>query len=758
MAETTTNRIEEISDLGEDDAAAWTYWRSQEKIALKAEKGWRKRGQAIVKRYRDERGAETGTGTTRQHRFNILWSNVQTLIPVLYARTPKADVQRRFKDADPVGRFASTILERCIEYSLEEYDFDDMMASVVEDRCLPGRGVCRVMYVPHFGDPIQSFEATDAEGSVVDTPGDEGEPPAPAEQAPREVIGEEANFQYVFWEDYLEGPARKGKQVPWVRFRAYMTRKELVDRFGKQKGEKVQLDFTTRGTDNEDEKNVPDDLLKKAIIHETWDRTRGLVFWWAPGTPELILDQVNDPLGLPGFFPRPEPLMSTTTNDSRIPVADYIEYQDQARELDTLTGRIDKLTRALKVAGVYAGKEKQVLQQLIDDTGENRLIPVEDWASFSVDSGGLKGLIDWLPIQQITETLIQLYDARERVKAIIYEITGLSDIMRGSTDAGETATAQSIKASFSQKRTGPMQRKVAKFATNTIRLVASVIMQHFDPKTISEISGYPMLKPVPQAPPQPQQPQIPPAPPPQVLGRDPQTGAGAMVPNPALAQYQQQYGPAIQQFQQAQQQYQQAMQAIQAVTQANQQLQQQFDAAVALLKDKHKEGFRIDIEADSTIALDEAQDKQDRTEFVAKLLPMMQEVMPIAQGNPAIADMTKELVMFAVRGFRVARTLEEVIEKAFAAIGKMPPKTDPHQAEAQADQMKAQVEIKDTQAKAQTEAMKDQAQDQREQEDLAFREKELQQTGALEAGRLMVDAKRADDDAAAHHPMIKGLA
>ena len=47
MAETTTNRIEEISDLGDDDAAAWTYWRSQEKIALKAEKNWRKRLNAI---------------------------------------------------------------------------------------------------------------------------------------------------------------------------------------------------------------------------------------------------------------------------------------------------------------------------------------------------------------------------------------------------------------------------------------------------------------------------------------------------------------------------------------------------------------------------------------------------------------------------------------------------------------------------------------------------------------------------------------
>jgi hypothetical protein len=600
-----------------------------------------------------------------------------------------------------------------------------MMKGVVEDKCLPGRGVARVLYVPHFGDPIpgvnSEWEAEGAAAAVVNAPGDEGKKDDAGEQQPqqpepapaREVVYEECCTQYVYWEDYLEGPARTWRQVPWVRFRAYMTRKELVDRFG-TKGKQVNLDFTTKGTDSEDEKNVPDDLLKKATVHETWDRTRRKVYWWAPSTPDLVLDEVDDPLQIPGFFPNPDPLLATTTTEKRIPVADYIEYQDQARELDTLTARIDRLTKALRVAGVYAGSEKQVLQQLVEDAGENRLIPVEDWASFATDKGGLQNLIQWLPIEQIAATLIQLYDARDKVKQIIYEITGIADIIRGATAAEETATAQQLKSNFASLRIGPQQRDVARFAKGMIRLMASVIMQQFDAKTISMITGFPELLPVPQ---------LPPAPQPQILGRDPQTGAGTMVPNPAFAQYQQ------------------AAQQAQAIQAQNQKLQAQFDAAIKLLRDDAQHGFKIDIEADSTILPDEQQEKADRTEFLGKFIPLMEQAIPMSQGNPAMAGLIKEVVLFAVRGFKVARPLEESIEKAFDQIAQMPPQPP----KGKGDPAKAQADLQVAQTKEETARMKIAADQQESQSDLAFRAQELQQEGQLRAGSLMLEAKKLDD-------------
>lgn len=85
----STDMIDERDDLGDGDPALWAFWMGQDRIAGKKEDLWAKRGEKIIKRYRDERGS-TDRGL---HRLNILWSNVQTLIPTLYARTPKADVR-----------------------------------------------------------------------------------------------------------------------------------------------------------------------------------------------------------------------------------------------------------------------------------------------------------------------------------------------------------------------------------------------------------------------------------------------------------------------------------------------------------------------------------------------------------------------------------------------------------------------------------------------------------------------------------------
>jgi hypothetical protein len=506
----TAGTLVDRDDLGTDDAALFEFWIGQDRIAAKEEDKWAARGRRVVKRYRDERPDNRGV-----HRFNILWSNVQTLGPTLYARTPKADVQRRFLDQDDTGRLASLLLERCISYSLEKR-FDRVMKAAVQDRLLPGRGVARVLYVPHYGDVLpDTFDEEDAAPVDIDSAGDEKAPL-------REVVYEEAVVVYTYWEDYREGPARTWEEVPWVRYRAFMTRDALVKRFGK-KGKTVNLDYTPKGAEQGGKESVPADIFKKAEVWEIWDKEKMETVWLAPGTPERILDRVDDPLRLPDFYPNPDPLLATTTTDKRIPVPDYAEYQDQADELDTLTARIDILTRALKVAGVYPGALKQELEVLINGNSENKLIPIADWGAWS-EKGGLENFIQFMPIKQIAETIIQLYAAREKTKDLLYEITGIGDIMRGQSDPNETAAAQQLKAGFSTRRIGPQQRDVAQFATELIRLTAGVIAEHFQPKTISMITGYPQLAPVPEIGPAPQQWLPAPMPPPRILAG----GGGAL--------------------------------------------------------------------------------------------------------------------------------------------------------------------------------------------------------------------------------------
>jgi hypothetical protein len=102
-------------------------------------KKWEARTTKIVKRYRDDNRSQH---TNETAKFNILWSNVQTLIPAVYAKLPSADVSRRFGDNDPVSRVASLLIERAIDFEIEHYpDFRSTMRYSVEDRFLGGRGV-----------------------------------------------------------------------------------------------------------------------------------------------------------------------------------------------------------------------------------------------------------------------------------------------------------------------------------------------------------------------------------------------------------------------------------------------------------------------------------------------------------------------------------------------------------------------------------------------------------------------------------------
>lgn len=722
MVDTTDigERIETREDLGPEnsDAAVFAYWMGQEKIAEKKERKWVKQAREIVKRYRDERPDSMSS----THRFNILWSNVETLKPALYARTPKPDVQRTFKDDDPVGLFAAELLQRCLEYSTAAHNhhFDSVMKAVVEDRLLPGRAVARVLYIPHYGDPIETPEGVGREpehefqdegaapalitsrgdagtgAQVLDTAGVQDEvpeqpqapqPDATGEEAAapeREVVYEEVVPKYVYWEDYREGPARQWDEVPWIRYRAYLNRDQLIARFGKKLGKQVQLDHVPDGMTESSKVDIPEDLFKRACIFEYWDKEKLQVVWIAPGTPDLVLDQIDDPLHLPGFFANPDPLLANKTNDKRIPVPDYVQYQDQARELDKITARIDKLTGALKVMGLYPGEEKSNLQQLIDEGTENRMIPVHDWQRL-VDKGGIKEMIQWFPIEQIAQCLIQLYAARDKTKMVLYELTGMSDILRGQTSPVETKGAQDLKANFASRRIAPKQKDVADFACGMIKLMGAVIAEQFAPKTISMITGYPQsqMVPLPQLPPPPP-PMIPAPPQAQPVAGPAQPGVGGpgapMAPPPAVSTTPGMPaagapGTALMAMQPnpQYQQWLQIKQARDAAFQKNQAAQKKFQDAVALIKSDGVHGFRIDIEADSTIAPDEQAEKEDRTEFLREFMPFIGQIVPFCQGNPAAAELGEAMTLFAMRPFKVARTLEESVTKFFEALKGMPP-------------------------------------------------------------------------------------
>ena len=455
------------------------YWHEQLSHAQKAFDKWEVKAHRVVKRYRDERDGIEWPRT----KFNILWSNVQILNPSLYGRMPKPQVSRRYEDNDQVGRLASTILERAIEYEVEQFaDFNSTMASVVQDRLLPGRGVGWIRYCPVIAQQ-PGLEAQGAPNSEVER---EGVGTTNTEEAPREqVVEAHSPIDYVYWQDFLHSPARTWEEVWWVARWVYMTRAEGVERFG-DVFKNVGLSSQNADKDSKSSIEAKSGFAQKAKVAEIWNKRTGRVCWVAKGYPQA-LDEREDPLKLETFFPCPKPLLATTTNGSMIPVPDYCEYEDQAIELDAITNRITMLVRAVKVAGVFNAEYKE-LGRLFTEGIDNKLFPVTSWAAMS-EKGGLKGAIDIMDISGVLGALAQLYASRDSVKQIIYEICGISDILRGSTDAGETFGAQQLKANFGSLRLKSSQTDVARFASDLFRLKAEIICKYYPLDLIVQMSG-----------------------------------------------------------------------------------------------------------------------------------------------------------------------------------------------------------------------------------------------------------------------------
>jgi hypothetical protein len=446
-------------------------------------KEWEGRSDKITKRYRDDSRSRNNPNA----KFNILWSNVQTITPAVFARLPRPDVSRRFRDNDPIGRVASMMLERALEYEIEHYgDYASAMKQTVQDRLLGGRGTAWVRYEPHIvGEAGGEGEGAPDDGFQVTEDIDEAETEGGIHRENQERIEYEcAPVDYVHWRDFGLTVARTWEEVTAVWRKVYMGRPALVERFGEELGGKIPLDTKPESSRTFNEKMG--EGASEAVVYEIWDKTTGQVIWLNKSMGK-ILDTRDDPLQLENFWPCPKPMFSTLTTDSLIPVPDFVLYQDQARQLDTLADRIDGFIQALKVRGVYDASEPS-LARLFTEGDNNALLPVKNYGAFS-EKGGMAGAINLVDIGPIAQGLQMAYQAMEQVKGQIYEIMGIADIQRGQSDPNETLGAQIIKSNNASGRLKTMQHDVVNFATALLQIKAQIICQHFTDDTIVKISG-----------------------------------------------------------------------------------------------------------------------------------------------------------------------------------------------------------------------------------------------------------------------------
>ena len=469
--------IERVEDLGEGDKGLAALWGAEIKSANKYLKDFKQDAKKIEERYLDKRG----TYDQSEFRVNLFWSTMQVVLATLYAQPPKADVRRLYDDPnDDASRVAGEIMGRLLNNDIQKdgSTSNGAIRTAVQDWSIVGMG--------------QVWARYDVQTSVEDF--DEVSDPVTGEilveaQSIERLEHEDALIEWVHWDDFLYSPARVWEEVRWVSRRVYMTREQLVARFGEEIGKRVPMSSkpaTKTTTDDGNSQPLPKDPWNRAEVYEIWDKRTRTVYWYNSGC-DFLLDSREDPLQLRDFFPCPSPMFANLTSSALLPRADYIMAQGQFEQMDELNTRATWLTRAMKVVGVY-DKTAEGVQRMLSQAIENQLIPVDNWAMFA-EAGGVKGKIDWLPLELVANTVEKLKAFQESVKAQIYEVLGISDIMRGSTKASETASAQQIKAQFGSTRMQLKQYAVAKFVQSALGIKAEIIERHFQPETIVKRSN-----------------------------------------------------------------------------------------------------------------------------------------------------------------------------------------------------------------------------------------------------------------------------
>ncbi len=644
--------------------------------AEKKFRSWQEKCDNVDQLYAD---LERQASSMRDRQFAMFWANIQVLAPSVYARKPVPVVVPEFKDRDPIKRTASEMLERALIHMFEADDIDGTMRLCRDDMLIDSRGVLWVRYETK-AEARKEYGASAYERCCV---------------------------EFLDRTDFRHEPARNWKEVGWVARRAWLTRKAMKARFAGtvEGGEEALLSasYVKRvdgGRDGKPKEGAGPE--EKCGVWEIWHKHLDKVVWVTEGI-EVVLDEDKPHLDLDGFFPCPKPAYGTLQRRTLIPIPDIAYYKDQLEEINKLTARIHALSDAIQVKGFYPGGGEigdavEAALSIMDD--RKVMIPVSNFAAF----GGGGEVIVWLPIDMIATTIAGLIEMRRQIIDDVYQIVGLSDIMRGSVDPEEKLGQSQLKSQYGSIRIRDKQTELVRVARDAARIVGEIMAEHFSKETLLAMSQMSL--------------------PTRAEIAKEVKGIEAQVKQQAAQIEQQVKSPEAQQMaqrdpEQAQQALQQIKeQAQQALEQAQAQIEElqgtpTIDDVMELLRDERIRPFALDIETDSTIQPDEDAEKQRRAEFLQVLGGLMAQLAQLVETKPEAAAFAGEVLKFGLAPYRVGRQLEGAIDEFVAKLEQSAGQDKPEspeqiKAKAEAERMNAEMQMRQQESEraAQVEQMK----------------------------------------------------
>lgn len=615
--------------------------------------------------------------------LDLFWASMEVLKPAVYAMPPIPVVAPKFNNRKPLYSTTSEFLERAITSDFDRASLDETMLNVRDDMIFYGRGVVWVTMEDEKGIQKVCIEHLDRK-------------------------------------DFLHPPARKWSDVPWVARRAWMTLEEMRKRFHRYSGDAYEtalLSVPSQGS----ERDSQSDQTKKAGVWEVWHKADNRVYWVCAGVP-VILDQGEPHLNFEKFFPCPRPAFATKKNRTLLAIPDYLRYASHFAQINTLTRRIYGLLDQVRMKGLVpaGGDIAEALEALLQESNSaTMLVSVPGMA---LSAGGPSGYVQWLPISEIAAAITGLIEARRQIIEDFYQLSGISDIMRGATEAQETLGAQRLKTQFGSVRVREKIDELQRIAADVTRLTGEVMAENFSQQSLLDMS----LMDIPTKA--------------EIADQVKELEDRAAEELRELAR---QAGDIAQQAEGAQLDPEQMQAAKQQFTAQQQEIIARYAPQIAalskmvpiedvmkLLRDDKARSFAFEVQTDSTIMTDEMAEKEGRIEFLSAFGSAIQAVQPLLMAGEEGAKLAGGMVKFAVAPFRAGRELDALIDEFVEAAPRL------------AERLREQQEGREDEGVtklAEAELAKAQAQSENYQAQAALKQQELQ-LKAVEA------AKRAEEN------------
>lgn len=391
--------------------------------------------------------------------YNIFYSNVQLLKAYLLTNNPKPEVERRFLKkvaTDKLQYNTALELSNILEAALSFYTdraafFTKLKDGVIENAVKVGRGVMWVSYEPVIE------QVADELGNVQEV-----------------VTNRKITLDALGYEDYACSTSCNKEQVWWKARRHLLSKEELKSQFDYEAQEE-ELNFSTE----------KDSDRKLAEVWEIWDKTTKKRYYiLGAGAKNEFLKEDEDPYGIETFFPCVD-LTFITNGRNIIPIPEYELYRKKAVELNKISALADTLEGKVRFV-ITTDKTNQDNAADMLNANEGDILTLQTPNPLVGNTGNQLG---FLPIEPAVKLLEHRELKKAQLKQDIYDITGIADIMRGQTDANETATAQQIKGVFGTMRFQDKQKQVQNFVVSVFEIIAEIICENWDSETLQDITS-----------------------------------------------------------------------------------------------------------------------------------------------------------------------------------------------------------------------------------------------------------------------------